>query len=256
MKHCTQVEKLLALYIEGDLDRETETGVTSHLARCSLCKALAEEFSTSQQWLRSYTPPDFDSDSFADSRRAVLQQTARRGRSWVMFARSLAPMPRLALAMLIVAILVGVLVATIALTRTTGSDSRDLQTNYPPSNNSPTPPGGEKFTEKREVIDDAVIHPTKRQRSTNRTMQSVIKFASLVPPVLPPRANTPDFAAEQDSAASLGTFEVDLADTEMLRIEIETGDPQIRIIWFTPKALDGLEKPATETRTESIQETL
>jgi hypothetical protein len=79
--------------------------------------------------------------------------------------------------------------------------------------------------------------------------------------VLPPVSNTIDSEPGQSIAHGAGSSDAGgadpiPADTDMLRIEIQTGNPEIRIIWFTPKALDGLEKPATETSIELIQETL
>jgi hypothetical protein len=262
MMHCTKIEDLLPLYVEGDLDLETETGVRSHLSACRWCASLAAEFTASQQWLHSYSPPDFDSASFAASRRAVLEQTNRRGPSWVMFARSLAPMPRLAVAMLIVAILTGVIVATITLTRSPGSasDPPDFQANAPSHDTAVTPSKEKEGQEPQKAFVPVLIPPTNRlqdrKKHSNSAIQSVIRLAALVPPVLPPLGSALDSSFEQSVAGGLGSPQADPADTEMLRIEIETGNPEIRIIWFTPKALDSLEKPATEISTESIQETL
>jgi anti-sigma factor RsiW len=262
MKHCTQIEDLLPLYVEGDLDRETETGVRSHLSACRTCAALAEEFTASQQWLHSYSPPDFDSDSFAASRRAVLEQASRRGRSWVMFARSLAPMPRLAMAMLVIAILAGVIVATITLTRSprSASDRSALQANAPRDETGVAPSKEKEGEEPQKAFVPVQIPPTNRPQDrktpADKAIQSVIRLAALAPPVRPPLGSALDSSFEQSIAGGLGPSDADPADTEMLRIEIETGNPEIRIIWFTPKALDSLEKPATEISTESIQETL
>jgi hypothetical protein len=171
-------------------------------------------------------------------------------------------MPRLAVAMLIVAILTGVIVATITLTRTSGSgsDPSNPQANASGEDNSATPPSNQKVEERHEAVVPVVIIEKNRQRNSEKradnATQAVIKLAALVPPVLPPLDTVFDFAPGQKIAHDLGSSEPDLADTEMLRIEIETGNPEIRIIWFTPKALDSLEKPATEITTESIQENL
>jgi anti-sigma factor RsiW len=266
MKHCTQVEKLLPLYVGGDLDREAEPGVKSHLAACRSCAALAEEFVASQQWLRSYAPPAFDSDSFAASRRGVLEQSTRRGRSWVMFARSWAPIPRPAMAMLVIAILIGILIAVVTFNRDAlpVSDSADLNAKHQ-SNDKTTPSTVPAIEEHQAAGAEGLIPTMVRQpggkRSSHGTIQSVLKLAALVPMVLPPVSNTIDSEPGQSIAHGAGSSDAGgadtiPADTDMLRIEIQTGNPEIRIIWFTPKALDGLEKPATETSIELIQETL
>ena len=78
---CTEVEKLLPLYIEGDLaDARRVRALGQHIAACDACRHTAEQFSASQALLHGFATPEFP-DAFYDSiRREVLAEIRARPR--------------------------------------------------------------------------------------------------------------------------------------------------------------------------------
>ena len=67
--NCRRVEKLIPLYVEGDLESHSRERIASHLEWCGRCNWLADEFRESQSWLRSTQPPELD-ETFLDSFKA------------------------------------------------------------------------------------------------------------------------------------------------------------------------------------------
>ena len=78
--NCTHIEKLLPLYVEGDLDAERAETVLAHLNACRQCQECAAEYEESQGWLRSYSPPEFDETFFDGLRQSVQSEIARAER--------------------------------------------------------------------------------------------------------------------------------------------------------------------------------
>ncbi|HYG10234.1 MAG TPA: zf-HC2 domain-containing protein [Pyrinomonadaceae bacterium] len=81
--HCTSIERFLQTYIDGELDAATAARAEAHLQSCANCTRLVSEYRDMQQWMRLYTPPDFGEDFFAGINRNVLnkirQDEARPG---------------------------------------------------------------------------------------------------------------------------------------------------------------------------------
>src|SRR5262245_9070082 len=75
--NCTQIEKLIPLYIGGDLPAEDETTVRHHLVSCEQCAGIAGEFKESRDWLRGFTPPPFDQPILDEMRDQVMTKIAR-----------------------------------------------------------------------------------------------------------------------------------------------------------------------------------
>jgi hypothetical protein len=67
--NCRRVEKLIPLYVEGDLAPGIADRLTSHLDWCGRCNWLADEYKESQSWLRTSQSPEFD-EAFLDNLKA------------------------------------------------------------------------------------------------------------------------------------------------------------------------------------------
>src|ERR1044071_3177162 len=70
--NCRRIEEMIPLYVEGDLEVDLAESVSAHLKSCEGCSRLAGGFNASQEGLRSYTPPAFDSAFFDGLRNGVL----------------------------------------------------------------------------------------------------------------------------------------------------------------------------------------
>ncbi|HEY0322712.1 MAG TPA: zf-HC2 domain-containing protein [Pyrinomonadaceae bacterium] len=72
--NCTTVEKLLPLYVEGDVAVPLMTKVRAHLSSCGHCRSLEEEFRASQSRLHNLAVPEFGADFYEQIRGAVLTE--------------------------------------------------------------------------------------------------------------------------------------------------------------------------------------
>jgi hypothetical protein len=276
MMRCTRVEKFLPLHIAGDLaGRRTERRVANHLATCGSCRAVAAEYAASRNLVRAAAtlPPDFDGAFYEELRRSVLDEI-RRGRT------RLAPPTSAGFASLFnarfayAASLAFVVAAFAALSLHSyiGRESLDVARpdliananreciGTPAVTPAPfsTQAKGDgrqtlslasettretKNAGERSAKSSSPPRRVKHGNAQNATGRSVdltkhapdhVQRNSLAPTIAATTAN----AAE--SARSSGETE---AAHEVSRIEMQTSDPNIRIIWLSPKPDDATAQP-------------
>jgi len=239
--NCRRVENLIPLYVEGDLERRSSEVIASHLEWCGRCNWLADEFRESQTWLRSSEEPVFDEAFLTDFRRDVLAGISITRPS---FLGSLLGSWRhqwnrrqvLALGAALT-IICGVLVLYLyqtkvqhhragrALANQTQTDDKDGPSRQDLTLATKPAPGASFVKDHRSHV-RAVVS----RRTVEASLLSGVNKSS--DPENPDKQLIPD--ATLDSR-------------EMLRIEIQTSDPNIRIIWFAPKETDSTQnKPATD----------
>jgi hypothetical protein len=228
--NCTQIEKLIPLYSGGDLSAEEETAVREHLASCDQCAGIAGEYEESRDWLRGFTTPQFDQAVFDDLRDQVRTTIAREqtrpsllGLLYPVWNRWFALASASALALLAT----GMIIYHNRQTVPPPELSRKSLNQPPRTDTSDSTSDAQSSGEHQKT---AVIHSPRRS-----------KIFTL------PYTETPD-----PKTIALESYPIDLrlvigeaadldvsqnADTmqEMLRFEFQTADPNIRIIWLTPK---------------------
>lgn len=69
---CTTIEKLLPLYVEGDISEDEASKVQAHISSCDTCRRVAEEFRASQNLIHAFDAPDFDDEFYEQLRGTVL----------------------------------------------------------------------------------------------------------------------------------------------------------------------------------------
>jgi hypothetical protein len=241
--NCTHVKRLIPLYVGGDLNTQQVAVVRQHIETCESCRSLVAEFEESQSWLCDFTAPQFDEAVFDDLRAAVREEIARVESRPSLFDQ-LMPMWNLR----------SVIAASLALALLTAGLL--LYTNRPKSPDRPlitdkaASPVPERVKEqnKGNVIDtDSSRHSRRRRlaashrarRSPAPRMDNTRGETNL--PVLgvialnnhfierPPNIEEITLPSQSDTATNRNV------EREMLRIEIQTADPNIRIIWFVPK---------------------
>jgi len=232
--NCTQAEQLIPLDVSGDLPPSEADPLRQHIEACAHCRQLAEEFADSQAWMSELAAPTldpkFDDAVFADLRASVLREirdtelAEERGRwfGWLLPQWS----PRFAVA---TALLLLILAGGLALsTYWHKKPAQEVGVKDPSPKtqiNHPTP--------QMPVENHLASAPSepKRFRASRHTQtpRSVVTdgVAAAVLPVQP----TPEPAIEPAHNSDLAK-----AEPELMRIEIQTADPNIRIIWFAPKA--------------------
>ncbi|HLL75564.1 MAG TPA: zf-HC2 domain-containing protein [Pyrinomonadaceae bacterium] len=249
---CGRAEKLMPLYAAGDLPAgRLSRAVAAHVAACASCSALAGEFRASREWVRAGgAAPEFGEEFYEGLRAGVLDQINRDTRPAApsrlapffpaLFAgRRLAYAASLALAACALAL-------AFYLFREGGRPQHDGVAGgpgsgelvIPPRHTHATPepdtkPGEQRPPHAAPRDDKQPALPKvetvggpgyKRTPSLRRSAQPQ---DALPAPVLAASANdrtARDVAAATQRAETAG----------VARIEIQTADPSIRIIWLAP----------------------
>ena len=247
--NCRRIEELIPLYIGGDLEADKADAVLAHTQACADCRELVAEYEESQNWLRSYTPPAFDDASLNDLKMGVLREI-NRGRGQVTFFHSLTRLwnRRLILATSVALLIIfGALAFYIHQSGAGGTGSDGELTAGDAGH-------GKQLPEAAPQPDDVEAAPRAgfiRQRhhraaTFSRKVLAAHGAGHIGPTVkrLDKRAVEPAVAIETNRARATDPA----GSQELLRIEIQTSDPAIRIIWFSPKEnSSGSSKPTTET---------
>ena len=266
---CTRVEKFLPLYIAGDLaGRRAERHVAQHLATCESCRGLAEEYDASRNLVRDAAtlPPDFDGAFYAEIRRSVLDQIEREH-------TRLAPPPTFAgfaslfntrFAYAASLALIFTTVAALSLHSYVSRKSEIARVNreltgtpgaMPVSTGTTTSSDGRSVDPIEKTVAEAASKESRQtakppslkrranrsgnaQNETQRSVTLTAKHApshaqrdSRAPVVAAPDEHTTEIASSNDNGSGGATIDA----PEVSRIEIQTSDPNIRIIWLSPK---------------------
>ena len=211
--NCTHVEKQIPLYVGGDLNAQQAAAVRQHLENCERCSGLLTEFEESQSWLRDLKHPKFENVVFDNLRTAVRDEIARQcgmrnaecGTVWSL---------RYAIA-------ASSLLAVLAV-------------GYLFYNNSQKSLEEPLIVSRREILETRSVESTnagKVQKIRRKKLKTAHR--STLPkdlPVLGVIALNNYLLQDIPSRSEVTSKR----EPEMLRIEIQTADPNIRIIWFVP----------------------
>lgn len=232
--NCTQVEELLALYAGHDLAGKHEQLVAAHLQSCVACSLAVAEYRDARGLMQDFAPAVFDDEVYAEIRENVWKRIESQPQSRALFEwLGVWFQPRLgwaaAAALMITVSFVGLYFIA-------------KEFNVPPTvivdvprvmvpSVGPTPEtgGGVPYYPDTGAPNKRQVNMPKRQRKLDR-MVAPDRGNSLV-------AYLPDaeVTTVQSAARVIGTDNVDLAapgSEKSVRLEIQTSNPNIRIIWF------------------------
>jgi putative zinc finger protein len=237
--NCKQIENLLPLYVSRDLDERREQLVAAHVQACNECHSAADEYRETRLLLQEFAPPAFSEDVYAEIRQNVWREIETESA-----APSVSDViagwfrPRLTWAVA-TALLVAVSVLGIYLignrwtvrqpVAVSGPEKKptapNKQTGAPPETvvtTSPSP-SGEGMKEPRQ----AYIHYPERKGDRRRAPDRADSLVAKAPDARPLNVVSPAInnSAESDASPARDSGKV-------LRMEIQTKDPNIRIIWF------------------------
>jgi hypothetical protein len=233
----------MPLYVEDDLRPALANRVAAHLEWCGKCNWLADEYKDSQGWLRAWAPPEFDNsllDSVKNGALAQIAATRHRPSRWTAFAEHWNRRQVFALSAAAL-IIVATFVIYVYQTRVKDGGGVEVVKKIP--DEMPTDDRAPNLSGATKAALEAGLPP---QRSiSKRTRSSLKNFA---------RAEVPHEREKLDVAQAQAPVQPNpprpnLASEskDMLRIEIQTSDPLIRIIWFAPRESDSPPtKPATD----------
>jgi anti-sigma factor RsiW len=209
---CRDIANKIWLYVEGDLTPRKQSLVARHVASCPECAALVEAATNSQQWLRSNEPGPFDD--------AVLDQVRRGARQKIAELRTnrfqyLIEFARLNWKPLIIACPVTLLICWLALHLVLDT-SREPRQLVQALESDGSGRGGVRHNVGPSI--DVTKPPSVRYAGVTHLRRRIARHAHGGPP-----------AKLADPGELIANGET---SRPPLRIEIQTQDPDIRIIWF------------------------
>jgi Putative zinc-finger len=208
--NCTQIETWLPLYASADLPEAQLAQVRAHLAQCETCAASAAEFAAAREWLHGTAAPEFDEAFYADLRYAVQQELAAQPARVAWWPLHWKPL-------LVAAALLLLTIFSLRLFQTKGVPTTDI-VNLPASPQLP----------------DAVREPMPPINKLAQTLKSRVPLRKQGNALRIKLEEKDTIAAVMTKPAMAGATKT-VTEPMMARIEIQTADPNIRIIWLSPQ---------------------
>lgn len=260
--NCERAERLLPLHAGGDLEDGRERAeLAAHLGGCQTCRRREAEWAESVRLLRLDEPPEFDAAFFDPIRRNVMREITAdvhaKPSLATLLAQLLRPKP-LAYAASLMLVCAALLFA-FRLSRApqpsklagggvaAGLSKPLLFENEPPKSTPPrvialkdTAPmtraskpalrGDRRTATSSSGAQLSVLPLTPRDESGDATRHP-IEFGAISLPAASPL----DTAAPSPLPATTVELAVIRDEREMLKIDLQTRDPDVRIIWFSPQ---------------------
>jgi len=206
---CQVSQRLLPLFVEGDLPPRKDARVRRHLEDCLTCRGLLEQYKRSQQWLRASAPPALAGEQLEALRQSVWRRLEREPRPaplWLALERGWANLRRWASQPAVAVAAVG-LVVLVSATMTRGL-------------------GGSRLATPLDLTHE--LRPVEPAEESGQLPDDPEFLA----------AATPEELAEGTETGESGMVDSEESPGSNMRIEIQTQDPNVRIIWFTPAAAE------------------
>lgn len=241
--NCKQVQELLPLHVGRDLEEKRAEMINAHMQTCAECAGSADEYRGSRQLLQQLTPPPFSETDYAGIRQHVLREIDRESPGSIapaltQFVSSLfQPRLRWAVATALL-VIVSVFAFYFVANRMKG---REQVADGHRTINAPAAPSIKEVAGLPPV--SVVEHGGGTIRLAGGSHLSLRRKnpAAGVARARPATVNNADTRSiaiedsrnvngiDEPNAASAG----DSATSEKpLRVEMQTKDPNIRIIWF------------------------
>ena len=229
--NCKQIDELLPLYAGHDLDEKRALLVSEHVQICEACALVAGEYRETIELTPCFVPPVFADNVYASMRRQVMQQIEDKPTAPPlpqMFASWLRPRTAWAVATVLI-----IAFGFFALYLVVNRDAKvpPVANNYPPVIEQ----SGSTAASSRGTSQSAgaVQKPVEKQRRIIRSVanRSLIVAAkarnsSTAAASVSPKLRDPE-AGNSLPAVNASTEEAPM------RVEMQTKDPNIRIIWFS-----------------------
>lgn len=232
---CKDVQKLLPLYVGGDLKENRARLVTAHVESCTDCAGSKNEYRESQQLLMEFAPPPFSEAVYTGIRQEVLREIARESTaptlpqlvaSWFR--------PRIGWAVATALLLVVSVLALyyIADRKNARQELADSLGTVDGTGKAEQPDVKHQNaylgTPLKQDRKDALRTPPTLARTRGKSRLSLITQRV--------RHSGKSDASLRDSSAE-PTLSTTTTSEKTLRVDLRTKDPNIRIIWFTTEGI-------------------
>ena len=226
--HCRQIEKYLPLYAGHDLRGPREQLIAAHLQSCRACTEALADYQNARELMHTFAAPSFSDEVYADIRKSVWRQIESESRPTLFAALAAWFQPRLvwtaAAALLVTLSAVGVYVLAQKFTVRPKAVAGVPKIVLPPQHG---------FGENGGSNSSQPERPRPRQADMPKRQQRPVRIVAPDRSITA-RAYSPDVQVPKVESSSpiIGADNVDLGSGSV-RMELQTRDPNIRIIWFT-----------------------
>jgi hypothetical protein len=229
--NCTHIEKLIPLYTGGDLDSGQTLEVRLHIENCEHCREVAAAFEESRDWMSGLGAPPIEEAIFDDLRETVHREIRRTKRDATTNWHGSLLNGRYGIRILAATMILLLLAALAIYGFRHQSAPPQVVNRHSARDEAPPKPEEPKVveTDKRSSPPRISKHPLKHPG--HRLDPAVIQVAS------PAIAESPAPAGQTAETPIWQPVDVVAAakEQEMLRIEFQTADPKIRIIWLVAR---------------------
>jgi hypothetical protein len=237
--NCKSVQEWLPLYVGRDLDENRNQVIAAHLQSCAACAGLTTEYHETRQFLGEFTPPAFGEDVYSSIRQNVLREIERQapdaspGTLAQLFLNVFRP--RLAWAAVSV-LLFAVCLFAFYFIRLRGNINQPV-TGLKAEASPHSPTEGPSKSPFETAIKPHRILVRKSFGLADRSATAAVN-----------RRGQPSIGSDAvlESNKIAGPTAAQSSD-KFIRLEMQTKDPNIRIIWLTPQRTKP-ESPAKVTR--------
>lgn len=230
--NCKQLDELLPLYAGRDLDEKRARLVSEHVQICSACARVAGEYLDTVELTQHFAPPVFSDNVYASVRRQVMQQIEDEPTAPLLpqlFVGWFRPRIAWAAASALI-IAFGFFALYLVVNRT--ADVQPVANTHSAVNPEETP---ELMATPRTTEPAKPPSAVKPGYEKRRRIHSFVNRSPHVAANAPNSSRAAVISPKlRDPEATNTLPAVDAAPGESpLRVEIQTTDPNIRIIWFS-----------------------
>lgn len=233
---CKDIQEWLPLYAGRDLDERRASLVGTHLQSCHTCAEVAREYHEARQLAQHFAAPAFSETLYTGIRQNVLREIRKEAATPALpgfFAGLWRPGLRWAVATSLLLAFSVLAIYFIASRRSEPLQAVHNEGNGPSPATPPSPVKVSRDTASSQASDGHKRQPRIPGRQFQRRNDR---------PSAGDRANSrklvaPDSTANTTAAANGNINPIEERDASAserpLRMEIQTQDPNIRIIWFS-----------------------
>lgn len=219
--NCKQLDELLPLYAGRDLDDKRARLVSEHVQICSTCARVAGEYRDAVELAQHFAPPVFSDNVYASVRRQVMQQIEDEPTAPLltqMFGSWFRPRMTWAVAS---ALVVAFAVLAVYFIANRGADNRPIAINQGTViHNESGQSQGPEAPATASTASSATSETSTPRRSKPKSVRNSLRTGVI--------------ARNRRNSAEPNSLPVnDSVHEQTLRVEIQTKDPNIRIIWFS-----------------------
>lgn len=232
--NCKQVHELLPLFVGHDLEDSRARQVAAHVQECAHCAGAADEYRETRQMMQQFSPPQFSEGVYAAMRQRVLREIKASSSSSIS-SRFVAGLFRPRLSWVVATVLV-IALAWSAIYFIANRPNRQESAAHPPITSH-------EQTSARSQHDQQVLPPSSLSANNNSRRVGGRQRRNYSNAVADRSGSVAMSASTNPSPAADNSLKLDNStesaapaegDSEKpLRMELQTKDPNIRIIWFS-----------------------